>query len=193
MWLRFVFLAALLTPLMHIVVLFLSGGDAVASPISELSRPPWGVLHTMELVLFGAAHIVLAICLKDVDSGKLWPYGRALLVASGVVLFYIAYFFAVIGADSSGERADNDPLWIVATLTGVAMGALQPGLARRSRSLGIFGSLWLGVWLWLVMLAIFVNDSWIGAYERLVGLVYVAWIMGLAAGLQRNDTHPQAS
>ena len=193
MWLRFAFLASLLTPFLHIIVLFLSGQDAVATPISELSRADWGVLHTIGLVLFGAAHVAFAIGLAGLDFGRLWPYGRLLLVASGGVLVYIAYFFSTADASTLRGPEANDPLWIVATLTGIAMGALQPGLSRLSRQLGVFSVICFGVWLWLIPLILLVNDSWIGAYERLVGFVYVTWMMGLTLGLTRLADEPSAA
>jgi hypothetical protein len=193
MWLRIAFTASLLTPFLHIVVLLISGQDAVATPIIELSRHRWGDLHTLELVLFGAAHVALAIGLGGLDRGRLWPYGRGLLVASSLVLVYIAYFFASeIGVEPQ-LMAANDPLWIVATLTGVAMGALQPGLSRLSRQLGLFSAICLGIWLWLIPLILLVNDSWIGAYERLVGFVYVTWMLGLTLGLIRLEGTRSAS
>ncbi len=196
MWLRFALIASLLTPFLHILVLLLSGQDAVATPINALSRPPWGVLHTLALVLFGAAHVALAVGIRELDRGRLWPYGRALLVTSGGVLVYIAYFFTAADVDTLRGPDANDPLWIVATLTGIAMGALQPGLSRLSRELGLFSAICLGIWLWLVVLILLVNDSWIGAYERIVGFVYVTWMLGLTLGLLRIDvvrTRPQSS
>lgn len=185
MWLRFALLASALTPILHIIVLATSGQDAVTTPVGELSQARWGVLHTIELVLFGAAHIALAAVIGGLDRGRLWPYARLLLGASGVVLVYIAYFFGT--ADTAILRGPeaNDPLWVVATLTGLAMGAFQPGLARQSRWLGNFSALCLGAWLWLVPLILLVDDTWIGAYERIVGSVYVVWMTGLALGLQQ--------
>ena len=109
MWLRFAFIASLLTPFLHIIVLFLSGQDAVSTPISELSRERWGILHTLELVLFGAAHVAFAIGLGGLDRGRLWPWGRWLLVASGAVLIYIAYFFSTADADTLRGPEANDP------------------------------------------------------------------------------------
>ena len=187
MWLRFALLAALLTPFLHIVVLLVSGQDAIETPISELSRQRWGVLHTLELVLFAASHVALAVGSRGLDHGRLWPYGRWLLVASGVVLVYIAYFFSAADAGTLRGPAANDPLWIVATLTGIAMGALQPGLSRLSSELGVFSAICLGVWLWLIPLFLLVNDSWIGAYERIVGFVYVTWMVGVTLALLRLD------
>lgn len=185
MWLRFAFIASLMTPFLHIVVLLASNQDVIATPISSLSRERWGVLHTVELVLFGAAHAALAIGLGGLDRGRLWPYGRLLLVAGGGVLVYIAYFFSTADAGTLRGPEANDPLWIVATLTGIAMGSLQPGLSRLSQQLGLFSAVCLGIWLWLIPLILLVNDSWVGAYERIVGFVYVVWMTGISLGLIR--------
>ncbi len=183
MTLRFAFIASMLTPFLHILVLLVSGQDAMTTPVSELSRQAWGVLHTVGLVLFSAAHFALAAGLSGLDRGRLWPYGRALLACSGAVLIYIAYFFSAAEAEQLRGPEANDPLWIVATLTGIAMGVLQPGLSRLSRPLGLFSAFCLGIWLWLIPVILLVTDSWIGAYERIVGIVYVVWMMGMSLGL----------
>lgn len=187
MWLRFALLASLLTPVLHAVVLLISGQDAMATPVRTLSRPPWGALHTVGLVLFSAAHVALAVGLGSLNDGGLWRWGRWLLIASSAVLIYIAYFFSAADPGAPAGTSANDPLWIVATLTGFAMGALQPGLSRLSHHLGMFSAICLGVWLWLVPLALFVDNSWIGGYERIVGIVYVTWMTGLTFGLLRLD------
>lgn len=189
MWLRFAFLASVLTPLLHILVLLLSGQDAVSTPVIELSRHRWGDLHTLELLLFAGAHFALAAGLGGLDHGRLWPAGRWLLAGSGATLVYTAYFFASAEAGPGPEA--NDPLWVVATLTGIAMGVLQPGLSRLSGQLGLFSALCLGVWLWLIPLILLVTDSWIGAYERLVGFVYVTWMLGLTLSLMRLAKTPR--
>ena len=193
MALRFAFIASMLTPFLHIVVLLVSGQDAMTTPVSELSRQDWGVLHTVGLVLFSAAHIALAAGLGGLDRGRLWPYGRALLVGSAGVLIYIAYFFSAAEAEQLRGPEANDPLWIVATLTGIAMGVLQPGLSRLSCSLGLFTAFCLGIWLWLIPVTLLVNDSWIGAYERIVGTVYVVWIMGISLGLAQHTRKPSSA
>ena len=183
MFVRIALIASAVTPILHVIVLFLSGQNAVRDPINALSRGEWGGLQTVGLVSFGIAHIALAVGLRGLDSGRLWPFGRACLSASGAALFYIAYFFS--SADPgllSGPEA-NDPLWIVACLVGLAMGILQPGLSRLSARLGLFSAVCLGVWLWLVPLILMVTDAWIGAYERLVGTVYVIWMIGVSSEL----------
>lgn len=188
MWLRLGLIAALLTPVLHTVALFASGLDAVTSPVGALSHSAWGVLHTLGLVLFGFSHVALALAMAGRDHGRLWPWGRLLLVASGAILFYIAWYFATQPLEAFVGPEGNDPLWIVASLTGLAMGAMQPGLSRLSRGVGLFSAVYLGAWLLLIPLAAFVTDAWIGGYERLVGFIYVTWIVGVASGLmpQRN-------
>jgi hypothetical protein len=171
---------------MHCVVLWGSGQDAVQTPISQLSRHAWGGLQTLGLVSFSAAHVALAIALGKLDHGRLWPYGRALLGASGLVLLYVAYYFAASSDSTLFGPGANDPLWLVASLTGCAMGALQPGLSRLSRGLGLFSMVCLGAWLWLVPLTLLVDESWLGAYERIVGTVYVTWVLGVTLGLTRK-------
>ena len=135
MWLRFAFTASVLTPFLHIAVLFVSGQDAVATPIIELSRHRWGPLHTLELVLFGAAHLALAIGLGRLDRGRLWPYGRYLLVASSLVLVYIAYFFAAseegAGPEANGPLCIGDGLGVLVCDHHLA-GTVRRGLADRA-------------------------------------------------------------
>jgi hypothetical protein len=186
MWLRFALVASAATPIIHCAVLLASGQDAVRDPISELSRQRWGDLHTLGLMLFGAAQVALVVALARLDRGRAWPWGRAFLGAGGAALFFIAVYFAKAGQDSLRGPEANDPLWIVASLVGLAMGALQPGFSRLSRWLGRFNGVCLGIWLLLVPLILLVDEAWLGAYERLVGAVYAAWLIGVASVLLRS-------
>lgn len=191
MWPKIALIAATATPVLHGLVLVLSGQNAVNAPISSLSRADWGELHTLGVVVFGVAHVALAIDLAGRETGRLWPYGRLLLAASGTLLFYVAFYFATADPDRLQGPDANDPLWVVATLIGLAMGALQPGLSRLSRGAGLFSATCLGLWLWLALLAVFVDASWLGLYERLVGAVYVTWIIGVAVVLQESEPDRQ--
>ncbi|MEN7342593.1 MAG: hypothetical protein AAAFM81_06590 [Pseudomonadota bacterium] len=185
MLLRLALSATLLTPIAHVIVLWSENLDAVTSPIIDLSRGPFAWIHSTGLLWFGLAHLCLAAALAGLDRGKLWPFARTLVAAAGVTLVYTAWFFATVPDSSS--TVENDPLWIVASLIGIAMGALQPGLSRINRILGLYSAVFLGLWLWLVPLAFFVTDHWIGAYERLVGIVYVSWMTGVVAQLIRLE------
>ena len=183
MWLKIALVAAAATPILHSLVLVLSGQNAVTEPISELSRAGWGGLHTLGLVLCGVAHVALALELTGRGTGRLWFAGRLFLGASGGLLFYVAFYFMSANPDVLRGPDANDPLWVVASLIGLSMGALQPGLSRYSQGLGLFSALCLGLWLWLAVLALFVDDDWLGLYERTVGAVYVTWVIGIASRL----------
>lgn len=184
-WLRFALLGSLLTPLVHIVVLIANGHDPVSTPVSMLSRGSLAWLQTGALVLFGAAHIALAIALGGLDEGRLWPWARGLLVAAGIGNVYLAwYFLTSTDAALYGPNA-NDPLWIIASLTGLAMGAVQPGLARQAKVLSAFTLVVLGIFLWLIPTTLLLDASWLGLYERIVGLTYVVWLAGVSYGLLR--------
>lgn len=181
--LKLALIGATVTPLCHVVVLLASGLDPIETPISELSRTSLAGVHTFGLLSFGVAHLALAHALGARDRGRLWPVARLLLVASGITLFYVAYYFAKAASTTLSGEGANDPLWLVATLIGLAMGTLQPGLARIAPKLALFSTICLGIWLWLVPLILLVDASWLGAYERLVGTVYVVWMTGLSLGL----------
>ncbi|MEM7765418.1 MAG: hypothetical protein AAF290_15235 [Pseudomonadota bacterium] len=189
-WLKIALFGALLTPACHVVVLFVNGFDPIKSQVIQLSRHQLAIVHTAGLASFGLAHLALSLALGGLDRGKLWPMARALLAASGFGLIYTAWFFAAV-SDIELASGASDPLWVVASLTGVAMGALQPGLSRVAPRLGLFSAICLGIWLWLIPVAYFVNDQWIGAYERIVGCVYVTWVTGVSAALikaKRQET-----
>ncbi|MEO0615617.1 MAG: hypothetical protein AAFY69_05725, partial [Pseudomonadota bacterium] len=64
------------------------------------------------------------------------------------------------------------------------------GLSRRSRSIGLFSAVCLGLWFLLVPLILLVNESWIGAYERIVGLVYVTWVVGISYAILNQNIEP---
>lgn len=187
---RFAFYAGALTPILHLIVLVTSGQDAIRTPISQLSRQAGGDLHTLALTLFGAAHFAMALGFRRIDHGRLWPWARSVLVLSGLAVWYITWYFAEADPARLTGPGANDPLWIAACLTGVAMGLLQPGLSRRSQSLGMFSAICLGIWLLLVPLILLVDETWLGAYERLVGIVYVTWIVGVSQTMIRQRIEP---
>ncbi|MFK8014214.1 MAG: DUF998 domain-containing protein [Gammaproteobacteria bacterium] len=193
MWLRFALISSGLTLLIHLVMLVITGQNPIVMPVSELSRHAFGMLHTAALVLFGGAHIALAIALGGMDRGRLWPIARGLLIAAGIGLIYVAYYYLTASDVEISTPGADIRLWIVASLTGAAMGALQPGLSRQARRLGILSTVCLGLWLWMVPVFFFVDDTWIGAYQRTVGAIYVFWLTSVSLGLLRNPELPRAA
>lgn len=185
-WLQFALFCSVLTLVIHLALVLITGQNPIVTPISELSRHRLGALHTLGLSLFGGAHIALALALRGLDSGRLWFAARVLLVTAGVGLIYVAIDFALATAERISAPDAHLGLWIVASLTGVAMGALQPGLSRQARVLGVFSAFCLGVWLWMIPVFLFVDEHWIGGYQRVVGGIYVSWLMGVVVALLRR-------
>ncbi|MEL6448876.1 MAG: DUF998 domain-containing protein [Pseudomonadota bacterium] len=187
---RIALYAGALTPMLHVLVLILSGQDPISTPISQLSQGKYGDLHALGLALFGAAHFAMALGFRRIDRGRMWPWARIVLVFSGLAVWYIAGFYKEADPERLLGPEANDPLWIAACLTGVAMGMLQPGLSRRSKSIGLFSAVCLGLWFLLIPLILLVNDSWIGAYERVVGFVYVTWVVGISYAILHQHIEP---
>lgn len=185
--LRVTLLGSITTLVLHVVVTIANGQNPISTPVSELSRGKFGMVQTFALLLFGVAHIALAIALGGLDRGRLWPWARILLVLGGIGNFYLAWYFMTAPQATLYGPDANDPLWILASITGIAMGAVQPGLARQARGLSIFAVLVLGIWLWLIPLILLVNEDWLGLYERIVGLTYVVWLGGVSYGLLRTE------
>lgn len=183
MWLKFALISALLTPLFHFIVLMITGQNPISTPVSFLSRAELGQLQSSALVLFGLAHIALAVGASGMDRGRLWPVARALLIVAGGGLLYVAVYFATASEAQLNSPGANNPLWVVASLTGLAMGAMQPGLARLSSRLGLISAMFLGIWILLVPLLFIVEKDWLGGYERIVGSVYVVWMAVVSSQL----------
>jgi hypothetical protein len=179
---------ALLTPVLHVVVLLACGDNSYRDPIAVLSQARWGELHTLGLLSFGVAQLLLAQSMGGLAPGRFWQFGRALLGLAGISLFPVAWFFAMAPEAALRGPEANDPLWAVACLVGVAMALLQPGLARLSPSLGRFNAACLLLWLLLIPAILLIGVISLGFYERGVGLVYTVWVAGLsyAIGGQRK-------
>ncbi len=158
----------------------------MVDPISSLSQGEWGIVHTVSLAFFAAAQLLLAWALAGRDEGWCWPYGRALLAASGATVLFVAYYFATADQQALHGPDANDPLWVVASLVGFAMGFLQPGLARRSHGLCVFNLACLVAWLLLIPAIMLIDVMTLGVYERLVGSVYVVWVVGVCGGVLRG-------
>lgn len=179
----------------HVAVVAMDSHGVVVAPISSLSRSDHGHWHSLGLVAFALAQVGTAVALGAVDRGRLWQLGRLLLAVAGAGVLFVAGYFAVADHGQLGGDHANDPLSVLASIVGVSMAALQPGWSRRTRVMAWFNGLCLTVWLALVLALLLVDDSWLGAYERLVGGCYVLWVLGLSlhAGSRRLEVGASAS
>lgn len=174
---------AMLTPLLHTVTLLANNESSFRDPLGTLSQGTWGNLHTAGILLFGTAQILLAVAMSGFDQGRLWPFGRLFLGAAGATLVFVAYYFATVEPGDLLGLNGNDPLVVVATLTGTAMGLLQPGCKRLLSWLGVFNAVCLGIWLLLIPAILLIDVISPGVYERTVGAVYVIWVVGMSYAL----------
>ena len=173
--------ACLVMFLAHLAALGLSDGSAMRSPISELSRGDGASVHTVGLIVFGLAHLTLAAYLGKLQTPSwMWRIGVWLTALNGLGVVGIAAYF-VMASDNQLLGPDaNDPLSVLASSVGIAMGFLMPGLKYLSTQAWRFNAVCLVIWLALVPLILLLNASWFGAYERIVGAVLVCWVGGIA-------------
>ena len=165
----------------HALVLRASGQDPVTDPIGLLSAAPLGAWHGAGILAFALAHLALAALLGEVRTGALRQAARGALALAAAALVYVALWFASADPSAFAGEGVNDRLPVPASLVGAAMGLLLPGLWRTDRPACAFDAACFALWLALTALAFLVDRSWIGAYERTVGAVYVVWIAGMAA------------
>ena len=169
----------LITLAAHLAALQLTGGDAVASPISLLSRGPAGWIHSVGLLSLALAWVLIGVTFLRrslIHTGAaLWRWACALLFASAAVLTYVAYYFATASDATLFGPDANDPLGVLASLLGVVMGCLQPAFARTAPRLGRGNLFVLIAWIALVPVIPFIEPEWLGAYERSVGALMLLW------------------
>lgn len=175
--------------LAHLTALWMSGGSAAATPISQLSRGDGALVHTAGLLVLAVIHPLLARLLWPGAPGStLWRTGCVLMVLNTALLCFIAGYFAwapdarLIGPDA------NDPLAVFASSVGVVMGCLQPALSRRAPRCAWLNALLLVLWLALVPVIPFIQDGWLGAYERSVGVLLLLWLALLALAAPATAT-----
>jgi len=164
----------------HLTVLYTSGLDPIESPISALSRSPDGNLHGLGLSLFAMAQCALAALLGRPGAGWWTRVAQLLLVIDAVLLVRLAYYFADASEATLLGPGANEPLWLLASGTGLAMSFAAPGLLRHRLRAGYWNLACLALWIALVPAFLVVEPSWLGGYERLVGSLFVAWAAGLA-------------
>lgn len=171
----------------HVVALLVNDVSAASTPISQLSRGSLSWLHTLGLVLLGAAWLLITPSLWVRERTALWRAGCLLIGLSVPVLFYVAYYFATASDAELFSPNANDPLSVLASSLGVAMGAIQPGLRRINSSIARSNLLVLIVWIGLTPVIPFIEPGWLGAYERCVGALMLFWTWHLTNACESPD------
>ena len=172
-------LCVAVTLIAHVLVLIVSNADAAASPISQLSRGNMGWVHGLGLAALALGWLIIATQIWRRDDGWLWRGGCLLLLVAVPVLLFVAYYFATASDVQLFGPNANDPLAVLASVLGVAMGALQLGLRRQNPGIARINLVVLALWIALVPVIPFITADWLGAYERTVGSLMLLWTLAL--------------
>lgn len=167
--------------------------DWIADTISALAAGRWGWIQDVGLVLFALA---LAACAVGLEA---WGIGRTgarrAAVAALAVLTLDVLLIALhneYGDRDSGKFVIHS--WLVyalGVLVAVAMLAAAGPLGRCGQGWRRF-SLGAGI-VWVIAAPVFfvVPTGWDGLYERVVGLLFVAWVAAIAWLLLQRGRRPR--
>ncbi|EAQ98099.1 DUF998 domain-containing protein [Congregibacter litoralis] len=166
----------------HLLALLLSGQSAMSTPISQLSRASGsGGIHTGGLILLALVQLAVAVLLSRTGCrSRLWTAAVWLTVFNGACLLFIAMYFLRAPASLLFGPDANDPLAVLASSVGVIMGLLQKDLRQIAPRCARYNAVFFVLWLALIPVIPFIDGAWLGAYERTVGAILLAWLAMLA-------------
>lgn len=166
-----------ITVMGHYYLLRTQSIDWIQSPISALSQNGKALAHATLLCAFALAQGLLAIHVRTAKSGWLTKSIQALCVLSAALIASLGWVFT---ADSTALHTFM--LSLLASLAGVIMGCLiarDKGISERAAAYRINVAAF-AIWIVLTAVAFILGDSHVGAYQRSVGAVYIAWLCALA-------------
>lgn len=121
-------------------------------------------------------------------GGTAWKAGLGSLGLLGVNLVLLAEYNGYGGELGEGAPIHRALVYALYGLFALATLLLAPGLGRAGRRLRRFGFAVAGVWIVFAPLLFLVPTTWDGAYERLVGLVMLAWFAAVSGLLVRRGS-----
>ncbi|MBX2886245.1 MAG: DUF998 domain-containing protein [Granulosicoccus sp.] len=135
-------------------------------------------MQTVGTLIFACAHLPVLRLLSQPPPGVPGQLARLLIAVSSLCLLYAAWFF-------TQTAATHDPLlWFIASIAGLAMACMAPYLNRHYATASRINFACLLMWLGLIPAGIWIPDTFIGIYQRSVGLVYLIWLMALAINIK---------
>ena len=170
-------------------ILLVEAHNPIAETISKLAVGPQAWIQDLGLNLFG---IGIALCAAGFTlwrtGGLAWRAGILLLALLGLDVVIIAEYNEYAGELGEDATVHRTLVYILYVLFAAASLLLAPGLKDAGRrwqtaSLGAAAA-----WIVLAPVMLIVPTSIDGAYERLVGLVLLAWFGGASILLIRHAT-----
>ncbi len=151
--------------------------DPIADTISNLAagnEHAW--LQDAGLIVFGVGLISLGIGLWRLALGGMgWKIAAALLGCSGLAVFLIAFVNEYGDADNKGAILHFYVVATFALMTGLTPWLMAGGLHAFGSNLGRLAPALTIAWFVLAPALLLIPTGYDGAYERLLGLVILAW------------------
>lgn len=147
------------------------------SPISALSQTGLTWQHAIVLAMFAVSQALIAHRVNNPRAGLVTRCIQVLSIANALLLLSLGYVFSL-----QDNTLHTIMLSIIASSVGVIMSCLFARHLVASGNLGgklIYGG-FLILWLALVPAYLLVSPDNIGAYQRVVGGVYLLWLCTLA-------------
>lgn len=169
--------AALVT---HLGALHTSGLDPVSSPIGALGRTADAAAFRYGLWLFALGHLALVFLLNRPEAGRFARGAQLFLLLDAALIAWLPWHFARVSATAPVSEAAVGPLWLLGGGVGFAMTCAAVALWRHHRSTALLTLVCLLLWTALAPVFLVIDPSWIGAYQRFVGVVLLGWTAILA-------------
>ena len=166
----------------HLGALHASGLDPVSSPIGALARSAEAASFRYGLWAFALGHLALALLLDGRGTGRFTRVAQLLLVLDAALIAWLPVSLAA-GAETAAAAEPASvagPLWLLAGVAGFTLTCAAVSLWRRHRAAALWTLVCLLLWTGLAPVFLMVDPGWIGAYQRFVGGVLVAWTGALA-------------
>lgn len=172
----------------HLYLLNKTQVDWLGTPISQLSGPGSAWQHGVTLALFAAAQALLAVMINQPGASLLTRCIQFMAVINALLIISLAYFFTL--NDTSIHTA---MLVVIASITGTIMACLLARQKnRQKKTTTLLNGVFLAAWLVLVPVFLVIDAEAIGAYQRCVGAVFMAWLCAIALLPLHYNAHPDS-
>ena len=166
----------------HLGALHASGLDPVSSPIGALARSAESTSFRYGLWAFALGHLAIALLLNGPEVGRFTRAAQLFLALDAALIAWLPLSLAAVPAAAEAVSAAAPPsagaagpLWLLAGAAGFTLTFAAVSLWRRDRSAALLTLVCLLLWTGLAPVFLVVDPGWIGAYQRFVGAVLVAW------------------
>jgi len=173
----------------HLGALYGSDLDPVASPLGELAWTEDAAWFRYGVWLFAFGHLALVLLLNRPSASRLTRGAQFFLLVDAGLILWLPSHFASTPPTELVAAASGGPLWLLGGSVGFAMTCVAGALWRSHRSTAFLTLVCLLLWSLLAPVFLAVDPSWIGAYQRTVGVVLVFWtaVLAVRIGILERD------